>query len=93
MLSSGENFGGGRLIAQPGIAQQLPSPCPARIAAARRYDTPVAAELRDFAVVEMVALEFTEDRRAMPAEPARHLIGAQFRMPPAQGLGRSGSDR
>jgi len=34
----------------------------------------------------MVALEFTEDRRAMPAEPTGYLVGAQLRMPPALDL-------
>ena len=42
--------------------QRLPS-----IRVALRHDVPVAAELRDAAVAEMIASQFAEDRQAVPS--------------------------
>ena len=70
-------------VAQPGIAHQLALPCPPSIREALRHDAPGAAGLRDLAVVEMIAPQLAEDRRAVPAKPARHLVRARLRLPPA----------
>ena len=48
------------LVAQPGIPHQLALPGPPSIRVALRNNAPVAAELRDFAVVEMIAPQLAE---------------------------------
>lgn len=59
------------LVAEPGITHQLALTGPSSIRIALRHDAPVAAELRDFAVVEVIAPQLAEDGRAVPAKPAR----------------------
>ena len=81
------------VVAQPGILHQLALPGPPSIRVALRHDAPVAAELRDLAVVETVAAQLTEDRRAVPAKPARHLVWAQLHLPPALDLAALGKGK
>ena len=78
------------LVAQPGIPHQLALPRPSPVRIALRHNAPVAAELRDLAVVEMIAPQLAEDRRAVPAKPARHLVRAQLHLPPAFDLAAFG---
>ena len=81
------------LVAQPEISHQLALPGPSSIRVALRHDAPRAAELRDLAVVEMIAAKLAEDRRAVPAKPARHLVRAQLRLPPALDLAALGKGK
>lgn len=78
------------LVAEPGITHQLALPGPSSIRIALRYDAPIAAELRDFAVMEMIATKLAEDRRAVPAKPARHLLRAQLHLRPPLDLAALG---
>lgn len=73
------------LVAEPGIAHELALTGLAFIRIALRHDAPVAAELRDLAVVKMIAAKLAEDRQAVSAKPARHLARAQLHLPLAFG--------
>lgn len=81
------------LVTEPGITHQLALPGPSSIRIALRYDAPIAAELRDLAVMEVIAPQLAEDRRAVPAKPARHLVRAQLHLPPALDLAALGKGK
>ncbi|MEE2861568.1 MAG: hypothetical protein VYB46_12250 [Pseudomonadota bacterium] len=74
------------LVAEAGITHRHALPDSSSVRIALCHHAPVTAELRDFTVMEMIAMKLAEDRRAVPADSSRHLVRAQLHLPPALDL-------